>query len=81
MVLGRSTKLPELKQIRDDAMVANDDQSRLYGVVIDEVVDTLEIQLSEMPFFQSDDTRARVVDEAKMKFSPVTNPRVWCRIC
>ena len=55
-------------------MVANDGQSRLYGAVIDEVVDTLERQLSEMAFFQSDETRTRVVDEAKMKFAPVTNP-------
>ena len=35
-------KLPELKQIRYDATVANDGQSRLYGAVIDEVVDTLD---------------------------------------
>ena len=54
-------------------MVANDGQSRLYGAAIDEVVDTLERQLSEMAFFQSDETRATVVDEAKMKFVPVTN--------
>ena len=50
-------------------MVANDAQSRLYGAVID----TLERQLSEMAFFQSDETRATVVDETKMKFAPVTN--------
>ena len=54
-------------------MVANDAQSRLYGAVIDEVVDSLERQLSEMAFFQSEETRATVVDEAKMKFAPVTN--------
>ena len=28
-----------MKQIRDDAMVANDGRRRLYGAVIDEVVD------------------------------------------
>ena len=66
-------KLPELKQIRDDAMVANNGQSRLYGAVIDEVVDTLERQLSEMAYLQNYETRATVVDEAKMKFAPVTN--------
>ena len=66
-------KVPELKQIRDDAMVANDGQSRLYGALIDEVVDTLERQLSEMAYLQSYETRATVVDEAKMKFDPVTN--------
>ena len=32
-------------------MVANAGQSRLYVVVINEVVDTLERQLSEMSFF------------------------------
>ena len=54
-------------------MVANNGQSRLYGAVIDEVVDTLERQLSEMAYLQNYETRATVVDEAKMKFAPVTN--------
>ena len=65
-----------MKHIREGAMVSNGDQSRLYGAVIDEVVDTLQRQLSEMAFFQSDETRATVVDEAKMKFAPVTNARL-----
>ena len=60
-------------------MVANDALSRLYGAVID----TLERQLSEMSFFQSDDTRATVVDEVvdtwrdsylKWHFSKATRP-------
>ena len=37
------------------------------------MVDTLEKQLSEMAYLQSYETRATVVDEAKMKFAPVTN--------
>ena len=66
-------KVPELKQIRDDSMVANDGQSRLYGAEINEVVDTLERQLSEMAYLQNYETRATVVDEVNMKFAPVTN--------
>ena len=45
--------LPELKQARDEAGGADDGQSRLYGVVLDEVIETLERQLSEMEFFQN----------------------------
>ena len=48
-------KLPELNQARDKASGADDGQSRLYGVVLDEVIETLERQLSEMEFFQNSD--------------------------
>ena len=41
-------KLPELKQARDEASGADDGQSRLYGVVLDEVIETFERQLSEI---------------------------------
>ena len=48
-------KLPELKQASDKASGADDGQRRLYGVVLDEVIETLEIQLSEIEFFQNSD--------------------------
>ena len=34
---------------------ADDGQSRLYGVVLDEVIETFERQLSEIEFFQNSD--------------------------
>ena len=48
-------KLPELKQARDKASGADDGQSRLYRVVLDEVIEKLERQLSEMEFLQNSD--------------------------
>ncbi|QQP40590.1 Hypothetical protein FKW44_014690 [Caligus rogercresseyi] len=37
-----STKLPDLKRKRDNLVRTDDGQRRLYGAVLDEVIDTLE---------------------------------------
>ena len=69
-------KLPELKQARDEASGADDGQSRLYGVVLDEVIETLERQLSEMEFFQnrtSDEAGPANSDVSKLEYAPLTN--------
>ena len=66
-------KLPELKQVRDESMDSDDGKSRLYGAVLDEVIDTLERQLSEMAFFRSGEGMDVEIDEDKMEFAPLTN--------
>ena len=67
-------KLPELKQARDEASGADDGQSRLCGVVLDEVIETLERQLSEMEFFQnSDEAGPANSDVSKLEYAPLTN--------
>ena len=67
-------KLPELKQARDKASGADDGQSRLYGVVLDGVIETLERHLSEMEFFQnSDEAGPANSDVSKLEYAPLTN--------
>ena len=67
-------KLPELKQARDKASDADDGQSRLYEVVLEEVIETLERQLSEMDFFQnSDEAGPANSDVSKLEYAPLTN--------
>ena len=67
-------KLPELKPARDKASGADDDQSRLNGVVLDEVIETLERQLSEIEFFQnSDEAGPAKSDVSKLEYAPLTN--------
>ena len=53
---------------------ADDGQSRLSGVVLDEVIETLERQLSEMEFFQnSDEAGPANSDVSKLEYAPLTN--------
>ena len=67
-------KLPELKQARDKASGVDDGQSRLYGVALDEVIETLERQLSEMEFFQnSDEAGPANSNVSKLEYAPLTN--------
>ena len=61
-----------MKRIRDDAMIANDGQSRLYGALIDEVVETLERQLPEMTFLQN------ISRSSQCSMTGVTNAVGWC---
>ena len=67
-------KLSELNQARDDAKTADDGQNKLLAAVLDEVMDTLERQLSEMSYFQMSNTDSlTAIDEHKLKHAPLTN--------
>ena len=45
-------------------------KEKLYAAVLEEVIDTIQRQLSEMPFFTTDEAD---IDETKLEFAPLTN--------
>lgn len=48
----------------------DNEEELLYSAVLDEVIETVERQLAEMPFFTDEDHE---VPMEKMKYAPITN--------
>lgn len=67
-------KLPEMKTKRDNLESANTGKDRLLAAVLDEGIDTLERQLSQMDFGSTlGEGTASTIDEAKLEYAPLTN--------
>ena len=64
-------KIPELKNIRDNANADNEEELLLRSV-LDEVVDTVQRQLEEMRYFYEEESIAEEI-ETKLKHAPLTN--------
>jgi len=62
-------KVPELKTKQQEYNGDSKGQNRLYGAVLHEVIDTVERQLAEVPFFNGNSN----IGEAKLQFAPVTS--------
>ena len=65
-------KIPELKNIRDNANVDNEEEL-LLSSVLDEVVDTVQRQLEEMRYFYEEEESITEETETKLKHAPLTN--------
>jgi len=63
-------KIPELKKRRDQMCKEDNEEELLYIAVLDEVIITVERQLSDMSFFTDEDHE---VATEKMKHAPITN--------
>jgi len=61
----------ELKAKQQEYNGDSKGQNRLYGAVLHEVIDAVERQLAEVPFFSGNSN----IDEAKLQFTPITNLR------
>ena len=61
-------KIPELKETRNRCCKQDNEKDLLYSAVLDEVLDTLERQLSQMSFFTTEDMASE-----KLKYAPLTN--------
>ena len=69
-------KIPELMRIRDECgSETSSGKERLFAAVLDEVIDTINRQLSEMSYFDTDShaDKESTVDENKLNFAPLTN--------
>ena len=64
-------KIPELKNIRDNANADNEEELLLRSV-LDEVVDTVQRQLEEMRYFYEEESITEET-ETKLKHAPLTN--------
>ena len=64
-------KIPELKNIRDNANADNEEEL-LLSSVLDEVVDTVQRQLEEMRYFYEEESITEET-ETKLKHAPLTN--------
>ena len=64
-------KIPELKNIRDNANADNEEEL-LLSSVLDEVVDTVQRQLEEMRYFYEEESITEET-ETELKHAPLTN--------
>jgi len=62
-------KIPELKTKQNECRGDSTGQERLYGAVLKEVIETVERQLADVPFFIGDTS----IDETKLQYAPITN--------
>ena len=67
-----NAKIPELITTRDNLHADESGENRLYSKVLTEVIETLERQLSTMPFFKRSGSVVEV-DEEKLEHAPNTN--------
>ena len=65
-------KIPTLKATRDKLHADESGENRLYSAVLTEVIETLERQLSTVPFFKQSCSGVEL-DEEKLKNAPITN--------
>ncbi|KAK6168582.1 hypothetical protein SNE40_019783 [Patella caerulea] len=64
-------KIPELEALRDGPTETGKDM--LISAVLEEVVETLNRQLSEMSYFKDSNNSPHKIDEQKLKYAPMTN--------
>jgi len=62
-------KFPEVKAKQRECSGDSTGQKKLYGAVLNKVIDTVERQLAEVSFFGGDTS----TDETKLQYAPITN--------
>jgi hypothetical protein len=62
------TKIPELRNLKTEKSQSTLGKDLLFGAILEEVLDTLDRQLSEMDFFKDPD-----IDCEKLNLAPLTN--------
>ncbi|KAL4238593.1 hypothetical protein ACF0H5_003300 [Mactra antiquata] len=66
-------RLTDLIEKRDRLCESYQGEERLYAKVLEEMIETIERQLSEVPYFRTSEDEANLIDEDKLQFAPLTN--------